>query len=135
MIYDYIYLLNMTTFDFYSSWSTEKIRMLVKSISYQKWWKIRVLWRAGLRYFMLRKHFQRHPMSPHITPWRRHLSLFHIHMSILFKEVVIEDQQQKLLLSKETSKKVIFWLNMQFVLHNYNSQISSWYSFFWNKES
>ena len=107
------------TFDFYSSWSTEKIRMLVRSILYQKWWKIRVLWRAGLRYFMLRKHFQRHPMSPHITPWRRHLSLFHIHMSILFKEVVIEDQQQKLLLSKETSKKVIFWLNMQFVTHNY----------------
>ena len=40
-------------------------------------------------------------------------------MSILFKEVVIEDQQHKQLLNEETSKKVIFWLNMQFVTHNY----------------
>ena len=115
------------TFDFYSSWSTEKIRMLVRSILYQKWGKVRVLWRAGLRYFMLRKHFQRHPTSPHITPWRRHLSLFRIHMSILFKEAIIEDQQHKLLLNKETSKKVIFWLNMPFVI------LSFWYSFFKTK--
>ena len=113
-------------FNFNSSWWTEKIRMLVKSISYQKSWKIRVLWRAGLKCFMLRRHFQRYPMSPHITPWRRHLSLFRIHMSILFKKAVIEDRQHKQLLNEETSKKVIFWLNMQFVTHN----CSSWYSFF-----
>ena len=106
-------------FNFNSSWWTEKIRMLVKSISYQKSWKIRVLWRAGLKCFMLRRHFQRYPMSPHITPWRRHLSLFRIHMSILFKEAIIENLQQKLLRNRETSKKVIFWLNMQFVTHNY----------------
>ena len=40
-------------------------------------------------------------------------------MSILFKKAVIEDQQHKQLLNEETSKKVIFWLNMQFVTHNY----------------